>query len=107
MKALICSCDLAVSAAGSTMYEIAACGVPMIAYILADNQIPGAKTFAKLGLAVSCGDLRNKENAATILMDAVDRTAKNYVLRKQISEKMQNMVDGFGADRLARELLDI
>ena len=107
MKALICSCDLAVSAAGSTMYEIAACGVPMIAYILADNQIPGAKTFAKLGLAVSCGDLRNKENAATILMDAVDRTVKNYVLRKQISEKMQNMVDGLGADRLARELLDI
>lgn len=107
MKYLICSCDLAVSAAGSTMYEIAACGVPMITYTLADNQISGAKAFAKLGLAVSCGDLRNKENAAIILMDAVDRMVKNYVLRKQIGEKMQNMVDGFGADRLTRELLEI
>ena len=105
MKSLICSCDLAVSAAGSTMYEIAACGVPMITYILADNQIPGAKAFAKLGLAVSCGDLRNKENAAIILMDAVDRMVKNYVLRKQIGEKMQNMVDGFGADRIVENLL--
>lgn len=105
MKYLICSCDLVVSAAGSTMYEIAACGVPMITYVLADNQIPGAEAFAKLGLAVSCGDLRDKENTATILMDAVDRMEKSFILRKQIGEKMQHMIDGFGADRLVGELL--
>lgn len=106
MKSLICSCDLVVSAAGSTMYEIAACGVPMITYVLADNQVPGAEAFAKLGLAVSCGDLRTKDKAEKKLMNAVDTLAKDFALRKQIGEKMQHMIDGFGADRMAGNLLE-
>ena len=97
---------MAVSAAGSTMYEIAACGVPIIAYVLADNQIPGAEAFAKLGLTVSCGDLRYKDDAAKILMNSVVSLAKGFTLRKQIGEKMQHMVDGLGADRLTERLLE-
>lgn len=105
MKSLICSCDIVVSAAGSTMYEVAACGVPMVTYVLADNQIPGAEAFAKQGLAISVDDLRNKDNAVKILMDAVDILARDFALRRIIGEKMQNLIDGFGADRLAEELL--
>ncbi len=106
MRKLISFCDIAISAAGSTMYEIAACGVPMIIYVLADNQIPGAEAFEKLGLAISCGDLRDKDDAARILMNSVDSLAINFALRKQIGEKMQYMVDGLGADRLATKLLE-
>lgn len=106
MRTLITSCDMAVSAAGSTIYEIAACGVPMIIYILADNQISGAEAFSKMGLAVSCGDLRGKDDAAKIIMNSIDSLAKAFTLRKQIGEKMQHMVDGFGADRLATKLLE-
>lgn len=142
MKLLISSCDLVVSAAGSTMYEICACGVPIITYALADNQLLGIEAFEKLGLAVSCGDLRKKPlgkyqigngcnvkqdgicnvidannvltgNASDILVeDAVDRAmsaisflSNNFELRKKISEKMQCLVDGRGADRLVKELL--
>ena len=105
MKTLISSCDLAISAAGSTTYEISACGVPMLIYVLADNQIPGAETLSKLGLAVSCGDLRDKDNAAEILMGSVDRVAKDFMLRKQIGEKMQGLIDGIGADRLVEIML--
>lgn len=102
MKSLISSCDLVVSAAGSTMYEISACGVPMITYILADNQIPGARAFEKLGLAIFCGDLRANACAEIQIMKAIDLLANNYALRKKIGEKMQRMVDGYGADRLIR-----
>ncbi len=107
MKSLICSCDLVISAAGSTMYEVAACGVPMVTYVLADNQIPGAETFAKLGLAVSCGDLRNKDNAVRILMGSVNKLKRDLVLRKEIGVRMQNLVDGFGAERMALKLLEL
>ncbi len=107
MKSLICSCDLVISAAGSTMYEAAACGVPMITYVVADNQVPGAETFAKLGLAVSCGDLRNKDNAVRILMDSVNELTRDFVLRKEIGVRMQNLVDGFGAERMALKLLEM
>lgn len=58
MRSLIEPMDLAVSAAGSTLYEIASCGVPLVTYSLADNQLPGAAAFASLGLAVNIGDLR-------------------------------------------------
>lgn len=100
MKKLISSCDLAISAAGSTTYEISACGVPMITYVLADNQILGAALFEKLGLAISCGDLRNHDNAAKILMNSIELLSKDFALRKVIGTLMQKLVDGFGADRL-------
>jgi len=62
MRGLICSMDLIVSAAGSTLYEICACGVPLITFVTADNQIRGAEAFSSLGLAVNIGDLREPES---------------------------------------------
>ena len=44
-------CDIAITAGGSTMYELCACGVPMITYAFADNQLPGVEGFEKLGVA--------------------------------------------------------
>ena len=123
MKSLISSCDLVVSAAGSTMYEICACGVPLITYAMADNQIPGTEAFEKLGLAVSCGDLREKtsyissavnidsgsvklvDNVAVLILDEVERLANDFMLRKKMAVKMQQLIDGKGADRLVVELL--
>lgn len=42
MRSLLEKMDLAVAAAGSTLYEICACGVPLITYTIADNQMAGA-----------------------------------------------------------------
>ena len=105
MKTFISSCDLAVSAAGSTTYEISACGVPMITYVLADNQIQGAQALEKLGLAISCGDLRNNVKAEQQIMEAVALFADDFVLREKMGKQMQKLVDGNGADRLVEELL--
>lgn len=120
MKSLIESCDLAISAAGSTLYEICACGVPFITYSLADNQIPGAEAFARLGLGVYIGDLRNqhtinrneimsgtlKENAADLIFRAIEELCKNYDLRLKISTEMQRMIDGCGAERLVEKIIE-
>ena len=38
MCSLMLQCDAAISAAGTTLYELCACGVPAVIYILADNQ---------------------------------------------------------------------
>ena len=123
MKTLIYSCDLVVSAAGSTMYELSDCGVPLITYSMADNQIPGTEAFEKLGLAMSCGDLREKtgytpavvntdngsvklvDNVVVLVLDKVERLANDFLLRKKMVAKMQQLIDGKGADRLVKELL--
>ena len=121
MRSLIQSVDLAISAAGSTLYEISACGVPLITYSLADNQIPGAEAFEKLGLAVNVGDLRDltsidhdsvmsgtlDSTAVQRILTAAEKLARDYEHRCQMGKKMQGMIDGFGADRMVQEILSL
>lgn len=47
MSEIMCKCDVAVSACGSTMYELCACGVPVLTFSFADNQLPGINYFEK------------------------------------------------------------
>lgn len=106
MEELMQKCDLAVGAAGSTLYELCACGIPTITYVLADNQIPGAQAFEKRNIMLSLGDLRNEKNAPKKIFDGIKYLSVRYEQRKEMSIKMQRLVDGMGANRLAKELLE-
>lgn len=105
MKSLIANMDIAVSAAGSTLYEICACGVPLITYILADNQIRGAEAFDKIGLGTNIGDMRIAADPATEILEAVNELAMDYERRVTAGTRMQEMIDGYGADHLVKEIL--
>lgn len=118
MKSLISSMDIVISAAGSTAYEVCACGVPLILYSIADNQIKGAEAFDNLGLGINIGDLRNpetinkkiigrtlKENAADLLFSELNKLSVNYDKRSKMGITMQNLIDGNGAHRLVNRLL--
>ena len=107
MKNLIFGMDIAVSAAGSTLYEICVCGVPLITYVLADNQIPGAAAFEKLGLAVNLGDIRNMSNPVESILSQIKVLAKDYSGRVETGQRMQQMIDGFGADRIISEIMKL
>ena len=119
MKGLIVDMDLAVSAAGSTLYEISACGVPLITYSLADNQLPGAAAFRKLGMALDVGDLRDPKtidqdavmsgnldlSSVNRIMVAVANLSSDYNLRVQMGKRMQELIDGYGANRMVERLI--
>lgn len=105
MKSLISSCDIAVSAAGSTMYEIFACGVPFITYSTADNQIFGAECLDKMEIAHNCGDFRLIESPETCIISVVEKLAADYDRRVRVGAKMQELVDGYGADRIVEEIV--
>ena len=105
MRALICSCDIAVSAAGTTLYEICACGVPLITYILADNQINNAASFEKAELALNCGDLRGKDNKAEVLLSSITKLSNDYIIREKLHENMIKRVDGKGTERIIKAIL--
>lgn len=106
MSELMCLCDVAIAAAGSTLYELCACGIPAITYILADNQKPGAAAFAARGLMLNAGDCRGDlqfaDRVAQCLKE-LDEPEK----RQTMATKMQSLVDGKGAERLAEEILQI
>lgn len=103
MKALMMECDMAVSAAGSTLYELCACGVPTITYVLADNQIEGARFFAEHGLMISIGDIRNQKNLTQKIYDEICKMCACFEKRKDMAQNMQAIVDGLGAERIARD----
>ena len=105
MQSLISNMDIAVSAAGSTIYEICACGVPLITYISADNQIEGAETIANIGLAKNIGDIREISNFTSALFDEVAILASDYDKRKKVGKRMQKLIDGFGANRIVKEII--
>lgn len=103
------NCDLAVSAAGSTLYELCACGIPTITYVLADNQIAGAEAFAKAGIMRNLGDVRKMAMAdagavARKILDEVADAAKANGGKPAVSRSMRQLVDGAGAERIAMRL---
>ena len=107
MAGLMCSCDVAISAAGSTLYELCACRVPAVTYILADNQIPGARGFEKCGIMKCAGDIRElgAGTLAARLIDMALQLCDNEEERLLISERQENVVDGKGAERVVERIL--
>ncbi len=105
MKELICSCDIAVSAAGSTLYEICACGVPIITYVLADNQIKGARAFEAKGLAVNCGDIREYNSPEKIIFESINVLVERSKQRQDMCTNIGHVVTGFGAETIADMLM--
>jgi len=107
MSSLMKDSDLAISAAGSTLYELCSTQTPTITYILADNQIPGARGFEKHGILKNCGDVREVGKAALasrLITEAVE-LAENYEERRRIAERMKSVVDGNGAKRIVDTII--
>lgn len=100
-------CDVAISASGTTLYELAACGIPTICLEVADNQ-RGAEQWERDGYMFYAG------NAMTDMDKCVRRCVEELIIlkdnrerRMNKSRKMQTLVDGLGAERIAKYLLSI
>lgn len=91
MAELMCSCDVAVSAAGSTLYELCACGVPTLTYVLADNQIDGAKCFARKEIMINLGDCRDNGSFVYDMTDRLYEVCCDKKLRERLSENMSRI----------------
>ncbi|MBO4750886.1 MAG: hypothetical protein J5546_11280, partial [Lachnospiraceae bacterium] len=97
VRSLFTKCDLILSAAGSTLYEICALGIPCITYALADNQLQGERAFEEEGLMRSLGDVRGDENVARNAFESLIELANDPAKRAEMSKKMRMVVDGKGS----------
>ena len=108
MASLMASCDLAVSAAGTTLYELCAAGVPSIGFCLADNQLTAAKAFDEAGAIPCAGDIRRScDEVLGNVMNFVTYMSENSKKRKAALETMRQLVDGKGAVRIAEALIEM
>lgn len=124
MAALMASCDLAVSAAGTTLYELCAVGIPAVSYSFADNQLPSSLAFSSVGAVPYAGDLREPASGFHVssgssgsafrsdqlsdvfsaVCEFVTEMSDNISKRKSAQQSMHRLVDGKGAFRIAKAL---
>lgn len=104
MAALICRCDLAVSAAGTTLYELCAAGVPAVSFTMADNQLAGARDMERFAGIPYVGDVRTAADFIEKLTEAIFSLSSSYDKRYSLAHSMHKMVDGNGSVRIAEGL---
>lgn len=109
MADLMTKCDLAVSAAGTTLYELCALGIPTISFIIADNQLDCAGAFDRVNAIPCAGDLRISADEVfqkifQFIEDTAALSGDSYARRKVMHDRMTGLVDGNGAARIAHAL---
>ena len=112
MAEIMSKCQIAVSAGGSTLMELAAVGVPTIAYIVADNQESGVKALVDLGAVMYGGNASDADGDGCVectqsIVGCMQSLISDKALRDNLREKASSLVDGFGAKRIAEVLVEL
>ena len=102
MADLLAMADLALSAAGSTTWELASLGVPALVIAVAENQTPVARALGRAGIAVDLGRLEHLD--WTRLRAELESLAGNAERRAAMAEAGRRTVDGRGAHRVVRAM---
>lgn len=98
MAELMANADLAVSAAGTTCWELCRMGLPSVVSVLADNQRNTASALQRLGVAVDAGSAH--EMSSDLLRACLRKLADSPAQRMSMSERGRELVDGYGTERV-------
>ena len=94
---LMAGADMAISAAGSTCWELCLMGVPALLIDVADNQKALAEELQRRECAIHLGDRTVPEKRIT---EALGSLADSQRLRKSLAARARELVDGHGARRV-------
>lgn len=108
MSKLMVSCDLAISASGTTLYELCACGLPTVCFSITQEQIKGAVQFSEEGLLFYAGNvLSDREKCFGSVKRYSENLIHSYSLRKEMAVKMNSYVDGNGNKRIIKAINEL
>lgn len=98
MAELMAWADLAISAAGSTLWEMAFMGLPNLLFVTAANQKASARILQEKGVATILNTHEKLYSAE--ISGSIRDFANNFNLRQAISQKCKVLVDGEGVMRV-------
>jgi UDP-2,4-diacetamido-2,4,6-trideoxy-beta-L-altropyranose hydrolase len=104
MPELMAWCDMAVTAGGSTVWELAYMGIPSMILIVADNQASFSHAIARKGAALLLGESRSvgrETLASEIAALAADRPR-----RESLGGNLSALADGRGAERVCKAMIE-
>jgi UDP-2,4-diacetamido-2,4,6-trideoxy-beta-L-altropyranose hydrolase len=97
MPELIAWADVVISAGGSTCWELAFLGVPMLLLVLADNQRPIAEHLHHNSVAHNFG--WHSDVTSTKIVEGLRDLLLSVTTRTKMCREGRKLVDGFGAER--------
>jgi UDP-2,4-diacetamido-2,4,6-trideoxy-beta-L-altropyranose hydrolase len=108
MAELMCQCDLAVSAGGTTLFELFASRVPVIAFGFADNQLESLRYLKEQRALVSIGDIRgDMEQGIQKIAAQAEVLCRDENTRRKYAAQGYRVTDGQGAFRIAKAIQDL
>lgn len=102
MEELMQTMDLAVSAGGSTLYELCACGVPTLTYAMVDNQEAIVRVLAEMGCVADFGAYEPFHPEA--FLNRLQDLIHDHALRENLSAAGRSVVDGYGTQRIVERI---
>lgn len=102
MSDIMLRSDIAISSGGSTLYELCACGTPILAFIMADNQEAVVRKMDELGYVRSLGWMFQNGDIVKQVKYLRDENSIYY----SMSKNGQLLVDGKGSSAIVRILTD-
>lgn len=106
MSSIMRSSDLAVSACGTTLYELAACGVPTVGFSLVPEQSASGYSLSELGVIEYAGAAYEDLNGCVgRIVSSLERLAADKEERCSMSKEFHKLSDGRGCDRICDELM--
>lgn len=97
--------DIAVSASGSTLYELSRLGIPSISFIIGYDQIMLAEKMDSMGCTINLGWYSKEVNNQ--IEDNLKKLCSDYVYRSAFSKRCKALIDGMGAVRCAEEVVNL
>lgn len=94
--------DVAVTAGGTSLFELAACGTPAICVPIVEHQLAASRWFAERGAALDMGRFQDLKPGA--LSGSIRRLAADPTARQRMSDQAQQLVDGRGLERVRRAI---
>ena len=94
--------DIAISAGGSTCWELAFMGVPNLIVVTADNQLKIAKALHQKGVSVNLGWFEDVTPHDVFL--ALKDLLQNVSKRTEMTQKGFDTIDGLGVERVIKAM---
>jgi len=98
-------CDAAVSAAGSTLYELSACEIPTLAIMVAENQRTLVENMDKNGVVINLG--WQDKLVRDSVREALIEICENSGLRETMVKNQRVNININGVEKLCREINEI
>jgi spore coat polysaccharide biosynthesis predicted glycosyltransferase SpsG len=105
MAELMSWADVAISAGGSTCWELSYMKLPFATIVLEDNQKDISDGVERAGIAISCGWYHKLD--ATSLAKILVELIHDSNCRSSMSEKAGELVDGLGIDRTLNAMVAV